>query len=191
MLGSTCTQFFSVDILLKLCLCTLGTGHLIGDVAGDLILLTLSTGFLGIDIGNASLRLIVDVLLKSLLNTLGTLALSCNGGTATLFNSVDILLKLCLRSLGACFLSIYICDTVSTLGVDVLLKLLLSLLSAFSFIRHCLLTVLGFRSNSLLVGSHLVEKLLYFFTCLGKSVSCIHVIRYLMISILRCIRCLR
>ena len=191
MLGSTCTQFFSVDILLKLCLCTLGTGHLIGEVAGDLILLTLSTGFLGIYISDASLCLIVDVLLQRLFDTLGTLALSCNGGTATLLNSVDILLKLCLRTLGACFFSIDIGNASLLLIVDVLLELLVCLLAGFGFIGHCLLTVLGFRSNSLLVGSHLVEKLLYFFTCLGKSVSCIHVIRYLMISILRCIRCLR
>ena len=174
-----------------MCLCTLGTGYLIGEVAGDLILLALSAGFLGIDIGNASLCLGVDVLLQRLLNTLGTLALSLDGSTAPLTHCVDILLKCLLRTLGACFFSIDIGNASLLLIVDVLLELLVCLLAGFGFIGHCLLTVLGFRSNSLLVGSHLVEKLLYFFTCLGKSVSCIHVIRYLMISILRCTRCLR
>ena len=70
LLGSTCTQFFSVDILLKLLLCALGAVGFIADGSGVLLFSTLGAVLLSVDIGNTSLRLIVDVLLKLLLKLL-------------------------------------------------------------------------------------------------------------------------
>ena len=86
---------------------------------------------------------------------LGTLTLSGDGSTATLLDSVDIILKLLL-----CF------ERTTLFCVDIVLKLLLGLPGTLSLIANCLLAVLRFLSNGLLVRCYLVKKCLHFLTCL-------------------------